>query len=405
MWRRPNPPREGWREKIMEQGLVYWETELPDDGGMMPYWTDDAHYAFSPAEVTHMERATNELVQMCVVAGDHMIEHGWLARMGIPSWAHARVIETWSSEPPMVYGRFDLAFDGRKLKLLEFNADTPTALVESAVCQWYWLQDTHPQLDQFNSLHDSLVARWRELKDAERIPGNEMHFVWTKSETSGEDMMNVGYLLQTAQEAGLSCRLYPVEELGWNDAVGFLDPEGKHIQTCFKLYPWEWMMHEEYGARTLQRMGVGHGLTQWIEPIWKMLWSNKALLVALWECYPDHPYLLPAYFADDAPNDMDRYVVKPLLAREGANTKIVLEGATVAAEGPDQGYGQEGYVVQEYVELPGFDYSGPGANGQPTRPVIGSWVVDMHAQGIGVREADGLITNNLSRFVPHLISS
>jgi glutathionylspermidine synthase len=401
--RRTNPPRADWREKITHQGLVYWETELPD-GTSMPYWTDDAHYVFTRRETDYIERATNELMQMCVVAGDHMLDNGWLARMGIPAWAEARIRETWEAEPPMVYGRFDLAFDGSRLKVLEFNADTPTALVESAVAQWYWLQDVFPGGDQFNSVHEALVARWRELRESGRLPFNEVHFCWTRSEGSGEDLMNTGYMVQTAQEAGLICHLYPIEELGWNDADGFLDPAGRHIHTCFKLYPWEWMLHEAYGARALQRMGVGPGLTQWIEPVWKMLWSNKALLVALWQCYPDHPYLLPAYFIDEAPADLGRHVVKPLLAREGANTTVVFENAEVAAEGEDQGYGVEGFIVQEYIDLPVFPYTGPGASGRGTRPVIGSWVVDMYAQGIGIREADGLITNNLSRFVPHVIA-
>jgi glutathionylspermidine synthase len=402
MERRATEPRPGWKESIESQGLVYWETELPD-GTMMPYWTDGAYYAITPAEADLIERATNELMQMCVTAGDHILERGYMSRMGIPEWAEERIRETWVSEPPMLYGRFDLAFDGTRLKLLEFNADTPTALVESAVAQWYWLQEKFPDADQLNGLHDALVARWTELKP--RLPGGEVHFAWTTSETSGEDMMTVAYLMQTAEQAGITGHMHPIEEIGWNDAAGFLDPDGRRIHTLFKLYPWEWMVHETYGARALQRMGDGDGQTQWIEPVWKMLWSNKGLLVALWECFPDHPYLLPAYFAPDAPTELTDYVVKPLLAREGANAKIVLGGTDVAAEGPDQGYGEEGFVVQAYTELPSFPYDGPGATGDGTRPVVGAWVVDMYAAGIGIRESDGLITNNLSRFVPHLIGT
>jgi glutathionylspermidine synthase len=404
MERRTVEPRPDWRQKIESQGLVYWETDLPD-GTIMPYWTDGACYVLSPREVEHIERATNELMQMCVVAGDYMIENEWFARMGIPIWAEGRIRETWESEPPMVYGRFDLAFDGENLKVLEFNADTPTALVESAVCQWFWLEDQFPNRDQFNSLHDALKERWRELRVAGRIPGDEVHFAWTHEEASGEDIMTVGYMMDVAQQAGLICHLLPMEEIGWNDSIGFVDQKGRSIRTCFKLYPWEWMVHESYGARCMNRMGTGPGETQWIEPIWKMLWSNKALLVALWECFPEHPYLVPAHFAEDAPADLTEYVVKPLLAREGANAKIVASGTGVVDEGPDQGYGQEGYVVQKYVPLPVFPYDGPGALGTGTRPVVGSWVVDMYANGIGIRESDSLITNNLSRFVPHLIES
>jgi glutathionylspermidine synthase len=402
MRRETTSPREGWRETITQQGLVYWETELPD-GTSMPYWTDDAYYSLTRSEAAALERATNELTQMCVTAGDHILERGYMRRMGIPAWAEDRIRETWESEPPMVYGRYDLAFDGTNIKLLEFNADTPTALVESAVVQWYWLQDQFPGKDQLNGLHDALVARWNEL--ALRIPERTVHFAWTTSETSGEDMMNVAYLMETAKQAGYLTHMLPMEEIGWNDAAGFLDQEGRRIRTIFKLYPWEWLVHETYGARALHRMGDGDGQTQWIEPVWKMLWSNKGLLVALWECFPDHPYLLPAYFADDAPADLRDYVVKPLLAREGANAKVVRDGSEVAAEGPDQGYGEEGFVVQAYTDLPVFDYTGPGASGEGTRPVVGAWVVDMHAAGIGIRESDGLITNNLSRFVPHVIES
>ncbi len=303
----------------------------------------------------------------------------------------------------MLYGRFDLAFDGEQVKLLEFNADTPTAIVESAVCQWFWLQDQFPGRDQFNSLHEALIARWTELRDAGRIPRNEVHFVWTTQEVSGEDAMTVGYLLETAQQAGLVCHMEPIEGIGWQDRGGFLDRSGQRIRTCFKLYPWEWMIHEEFGPRAVERMGVGRGMTQWIEPIWKMLWSNKGLLVALWECFPGNEYLLPAFFADDMPaEEAPVHVVKPLLAREGANARVVDPAGIIVAEGPDQGYGEEGFVAQQYFDLPAFAYDGPGSTGV-TRPVIGSWVVDMNACGIGIRESDGLITNNLSRFVPHVI--
>jgi glutathionylspermidine synthase len=36
-------------------------------------------------------------------------------------------------------------------------------------------------------------------------------------------------------------------------------------------------------------------------------------------------------------------------------------------------------------------------------PLIGSWVIGQQPAGIGIREAGTLVTDNLSRFVPHLI--
>ena len=48
-----------------------------------------------------------------------------------------------------------------------------------------------------------------------------------------------------------------------------------------------------------------------------MVLSNKGILAILWDLFPGHPNLLPAYL--DEPNGMFEYVKKPLLSREGAN--------------------------------------------------------------------------------------
>jgi glutathionylspermidine synthase len=62
------------------------------------------------------------------------------------------------------------------------------------------------------------------------------------------------------------------------------------ITAIFKLYPWEWIVGEAYGPRIV----AGLSDTDWIEPIWKMIWSNKAILQILWTMFPNHPNLLAA---------------------------------------------------------------------------------------------------------------
>ena len=99
---------------------------------------------------------------MCEAAGDHIIENELFDRMRIPPIARPQIRRTWEPEPPSVYGRFDLRYDGEgPPKLLEFNADTPTGLVESAVTQWNWHLFTGQGADQWNALHDKLVAAWQ----------------------------------------------------------------------------------------------------------------------------------------------------------------------------------------------------------------------------------------------------
>ena len=381
-------PRPDWRRIVSEQGLVYCETRHPD-GSLRPYWDESAYYSFSDEEVAELERVTAELFDMCVEAGDRIIERGLFAQMGIPAEAVERIVETWHSEPPSVIGRFDLRYDGRSPpKLLEFNADTPTALVESAVIQWEWLVDRFPGGDQWNEIQDRLVHAWRR----QVAPGALIHFAHSTGDRSGEDLMNVVFLQETAAQAGHPTRSLSMEEIGWHPLLGFVDLEDRHIERVFKLYPWEWMMEEDFAQHCLHWMGEGVTSTFWIEPIYKMLWSNKGLLPVLWDLFPDHPNLLPTYF--DSARDMTAFVRKPLLSREGDNITIFAPGEGVLVETSGD-YGAEGFVYQAFAPAPAFDGAG--------HAVLGAWVVDGEPAGLGVRESDGLVTDNLSRFVPHLI--
>ena len=216
-------PRQGWPAIIEEQGLIYWKTELPD-GSMMPYWHESNAYTLTSDEVYEMEASVRLLMEMLVEAGDYIIANNLFSQMGIPGWAVPRIKETWESEPPMLYGRFDFAYGPDGFKLLEYNADTPTALVETAV-QWHWVQDVYGGGgDQWNMVHELLVQRWKELLP--RLPGDRLHLVHTTAEKSGEDFMTIGYLVETAREAGLTCELMPIEQMGLHPESRLRRPRG-----------------------------------------------------------------------------------------------------------------------------------------------------------------------------------
>ena len=374
MERRVTTPRPNWVDDVRSHGLVYCFT------GDKPYWDESAYYEFTAAEVDRLEAATNELQRLCLEAGQHVIDKNRFAEIGIPPAAVEAIRWAWDAEPPAIYGRFDLAYDGQSIKLLEYNADTPTALLEASVIQWFWLQACFPHADQFNSIHERLVAKWRELKAYLTGP---LYFAHADSGT-GEDLMTVTYLADTAIEAGLTTETLRMDEIGWNPRQEFVDLQERPIRSVFKLYPWEWMMHEAFGVRALN----AYARVAWIEPIWKMLWSNKGLLAILWELFPNHENLLPAYLGD--PRGLTSYVRKPLLSREGANISIVTTAATTSTPGD---YGEEGFVCQAIAPIPTID-------GQ--HPVIGSWVIDGVAAGMGIRESTEPVTTNTSRFVPHL---
>ena len=167
-------PRNGWEAKVEQQGLI-WHS------GDRVYWNESAFYEFTAKEVDALEAATNELEAMTLAAAQHIIDNRLYAKMGIPEIAVPLIEQSWEAEPPSLYGRFDLAYDGSgPPKLLEYNADTPTCLLEAAVAQWYWLQDTFPKRDQFNSIHERLIAAWG------RSPARTIHFSSIKENLEDE---------------------------------------------------------------------------------------------------------------------------------------------------------------------------------------------------------------------------
>lgn len=369
-------PRENWHTKVEQLGFTYHTL----DG--VTYWDESVYYEFNRSEADSIEQSANELYQLCLKAVDHVIQNKLYDRFLIPNELISKIETSWKNREPSVYGRFDLVWDGSENtspKMLEFNADTPTSLFEGAAVQWFWLNDFNDQLDQFNSIHEKLITRWNEVKPL--LNNKPLYFSCLHQ--FPEDLVNVNYLRDCAAQAGIETRFISVHDIG-RRKDSFVDIGENPIDFIFKLYPWEWMVNEEFGSL------LNRASTQWIEPMWKMILSNKAILPLLWELFPNHPNLLECYFDD--PGSMKSYAQKPLLSREGANVTLV-ENEKIISETSGE-YGEEGFVYQQLYKLPDF-------NG--FRPVIGSWIIGDQAAGIGIRETNSLVTDNFSRFIPHVI--
>lgn len=376
MIRKVITPRVNWKETVEGQGFLFHTA----DGA--PYWDESAYYQFTAKQVDVLEAATNELHQMCLDAVQNVIDNKRYAELHIPESAIPLIEKSWNEEMPSIYGRFDLSYDGiNPPKMLEYNADTPTSLLEAGVIQWEWMESVHNGADQFNSIHDKLIAKWKDLKDY-------LHYgpLYFSSVDTLEDYMNITYLRDTANQAGIETKELKIDDIGWDSKDNkFVDLEMYSISNVFKLYPWEWLLHETYGPN----IALCFDKTFWIEPPWKMILSNKGILPILWELNPNHPNLLPAYFDQ---SKLEWYVKKPFYSREGANITMVADGAEITSSTGE--YGEEGYIYQDLAMLPKFD---------DNYAVIGSWVIDGESAGIGIRESKSLITDNMSRFVPHII--
>jgi glutathionylspermidine synthase len=378
------PERDDWRLTAEAAGFDFHTI----DGER--YWDERAYYAFTLDEIERqIEGPTGEIDAMCLELAGHAVDdERMLRRLKIPQACWPLISESWRNDEGSLYGRLDLSFDGRgPAKLLEYNADTPTSIFEAAAFQWTWLEQAIERrivpgrADQFNSIHEHLIEAWRKL-----AAGRRLHL--TGAIENAEDAGTLAYLEDTARQAGLSTTLVGIEDIGLRDDGRFVDLDNREIELAFKLYPWEWMFHDAFGAQ------LARAPTRWIEPPWKAILSNKGILPLLWEMFPHHPNLLPAYFEDDpeAGRLGASFVRKPLYSREGANVALVSGGVTlVEQQGP---YGAEGFIRQALAPLPNF-------SGQ--YPMVGSWLVDHTSCGLSIREDENPITGNGSRFLPHAI--
>ncbi len=384
MERRAVRPRDNWQQVAAEHGFTF---HTPDGER---YWDESHAYRFTLREVEEdLEDPAEELEQMCFEVVERAVaDEEVLRRLAVPEMFRGYVADSWRNGERNLYGRMDFRYDGNgPAKLYEYNADTPTALYESAIFQWVWLEQAMEQglvpegADQFNSLHERLI-------DAIGRFGVDGPLHLACARDTDEDLGTVEYLEDCARQAGLATRRMFIEDIGLSDDGRFTDTDDDPVRWLFKLYPWEWLMEEEFGSR------IPGSDTQFIEPGWKAVLSNKGLLALLWEMFEGHPNLLPTFFEDDpkAASLGGRYVRKPLLSREGANIAFVENGRTVMDfDGP---YGAEGFVRQAVAPLPSFD---------GRRPMCGVWLVASEPAGMCIREDEGDITTDDACFVPHFI--
>lgn len=378
-------PRTDWQDTASSFGFHFHTI----DGSS--YWDESAYYAFTLEQIERdIEAPTAELHDMAMsLVGEVIASEALMTRLAIPRAYWDWIADSWRKGQAHLYGRMDLVYDGAApAKLYELNYDTPTSLYEAAFFQWVWLEQQKQRgvlaqgADQYNLLQELLVLAFAGMgKD---LP---QPFYFGAVRGSPEDQGTISYLRDCATQAGVASGLIAIEDIGLSTKHTFTDLDDVVIGTLFKLYPLEQLFNEEYGPY-LPRSGL-----RLIEPPWKSVLSNKGILPLLWQRHAGHPNLLPAFFDDGATGRTPPgWVRKPYFSREGANIDMRLpSGETIASAGP---YGNSPCIRQAYHPLPKFDGG---------YPLLGSWVVGDRAAGLGMREDAGPITQDTSRFLPHVI--
>lgn len=335
--------RHDWKQTAEHLGFLF---HTIDDE---PYWDESAYYQFTLKQIEDdLEDPTTEIHDMCmdlvarVVQSEELLE-----RLSIPAPFFDLVRTSWLEGHPHLYGRMDFSYNGTgPAKLLELNYDTPTSLYEAAAFQWGWLEQCIERgllpahADQFNSIDTKLHQAFAQLQIKEP-------FYFASMKGSVEDKGTTDYLRLIAEKVGIESRHIDIEDIGLNSDGRFVDLEERWIAHLFKLHAWEFIFHEPFGE------AIAQCDTQFFEPAWKSIISNKGILPLLWEFNKGHPNLLAAHLDTDTSKAVPKgWVRKPFFSREGANIELqTADGLMVKEDGP---YTDAPFILQEFAPLPRF---------------------------------------------------
>ncbi len=361
-------------------------------------YISDALVVISEAEAEAYYEASNELYDMYVEAAEHIIENNLFHEIGIPFNLIDAIKESWENDVHWhLYGRFDLTggIDGKPIKLIEFNADTPTALFETAIIQWAILKKNNfEEESQFNAVYEALIDNFKRLvtlqedvSDFEEIYDG-WKFLFTSIKDNAEEENTVRLLQHIANEAGYVTEFAYIDEIEFSDEDGIVYND-ENYELWFKLIPWEDIALEESELAMLLTNIIKNQKAIIFNPAYTLLFQSKGLLKILWDLYPNHPLLLETSFE---PLEGQQQVQKPIFGREGGNVTILNEDSSTM-ESVEGDYENHKMVYQAYTEL------ATDAQGQSYQAGV---FYAYEACGLGFRKG-GKILDNMSKFVGHLV--
>jgi len=355
----------------------------------------------SESEAEAYYEAGNELYDMFVEAGEYVIKNNLFYELGIPEKLVDVIKKSWEEDAHWhIYGRFDLAggIDGRPIKLIEFNADTPTAVFESAIVQWAMLKYNNlNEESQFNSLYESLKENFKRLltleastADFEELNQNTgFKILFSSIEGSSEDENTTRLLEYIATEAGFDCDFEFVNYVNFSEDGYFKEDE--HFEYWFKLIPWEMIANEEPELLDVLIKIIKNDKGVVLNPPYTLLFQSKGMLKILWDLFPNHPLLLETSFS---PLQGKKQIKKVFFGREGANVSIIGSDGEVLMENGGK-YGDQPSIYQEFVEFPRDDSK---------RCYQAGLFYAFESCALGFRRG-GEILNNTSKFVGHIIKN
>ena len=371
-----------------------WHTDTDETS-----YVSDEIVSISQDEAEAYYEATNELYDMFCEAGQHVIDNNLFHELDIPFNLVEIIKDSWEDDVHWhLYGRFDLAggLDGKPIKLIEFNADTPTAVFETAIVQWAILKFNNlEESSQFNSLYEAIKDNFKRFvtldSDLGKFEDHYKNLNWKilfSSVSGNDEEENTTKLLQhIANEAGYTTDFSYIQDVEFsNDGIS---KDDEIYEFWFKLIPWEDIAIDEGELAVTLTEIIANKKAIICNPAYTLLFQSKGIMKVLWDLYPNHPLLLETSFE---PLENTKQVEKMCFGREGANVAIVNEDNSLEIK-TDGAYENFKPIYQEYVEFP------QDKNCEHYQAGV---FYSYEACGLGFRKG-GVILDNMSKFVGHIV--
>ena len=381
-------------DEYLESISFVWHTDSDNSS-----YISDEIVVISEDEANAYYEATDELYDMFAQAGQYVIDNDLFHELNIPFNLVEIIKESWENEVHWhLYSRFDLAggIDGKPIKLIEFNADTPTSLFETAIIQWAMLKANGlDEASQFNNLYEALKDNFKRIitldsdieKFEEYYSGLGWKILFSSISSSSEDINTTKLLQHIATESGFNTDFEFIENVQFSDEGIFKDDE--FFEFWFKLIPWENIAIEESELSLILTQIIADKKAIIFNPAYTLMFQSKGFMKILWDLYPNHPLLLETSFE---PLVGKKQVEKRCFGREGANVKIINADQSIDEQTSGDYEGHKA-IYQEYVEFP------KDSNGNSYQAGV---FYAYEACALGFRRG-GKILNNMSKFVGHII--
>ncbi|MCS1350212.1 glutathionylspermidine synthase family protein [Mechercharimyces sp. CAU 1602] len=342
-----------------------------------------------------------------VQAGEEELFH----TLGIPPAIRRAVRLSVDPTQATTIGRFDFANTKQGVKMLEFNADTPTGIVEAfyvngRVCE------AREEINPNQGNEADLRKAFAHVLKCYRDQGYETeNIVFSALGWHEEDAGTTRYLLK---QSGLNAHFVPLADLRVQGDQLYAQIEGRRmpVHVWYRLHPLEVLVedHDDNGYPTGEHVLdlVAAKKLALINPPSAFIGQTKALQALIWSLHEEgefftpaehkiiSTYMLPTYLENRFTRQP--YVEKPIFGREGGAVVLYNEAGEIEAQDGAEHYWNQMKVYQQRVELEQVETMTEKGLFRGHQ-LWGSFLIGGKASAV-LSRIDGPITGNLSYFLP-----